>query len=74
MARLGVHLGGLKVVQGTNDIFAKSLAFTDRNGKVMVEFGIVANHRPIQSRTRGVLRWDQLVNDDEALTEGPRLV
>ena len=42
MARLGVHLGGLKVVQGTNDIFAKSLAFTDRNGKVMVEFGIVA--------------------------------
>ena len=42
MARLGAHLGGLKVVQGTNDIFAKSLAFTDRNGKVMVEFGIVA--------------------------------
>lgn len=42
MARLGVHLGGLKVVQGTNDIFAKSLAFTDRNGRVMVELGIVA--------------------------------
>lgn len=42
LARLGCELGGMKTVHGENDIFAKSLAITDRNGKVMVEFGLVA--------------------------------
>ena len=42
LARLGCELGGMKMVHGENDIFAKSLAITDRNGKVMVEFGLVS--------------------------------
>ena len=42
LARLGCELCGMKMVHGENDIFAKSLAITDRNGKVMVEFGLVA--------------------------------
>lgn len=42
LKRLGCELGGLKVVAGENDIFSKSLAITDRNGKVLVELGLVA--------------------------------
>lgn len=42
LARLGCELGGMKMVHGENDIFAKSLAITDHNGKVMVEFGLVS--------------------------------
>ena len=30
------------MVHGENDIFAKSLAITDRNGKIMVEMGLVS--------------------------------
>lgn len=42
LARLGCELGGMKMVHGENDIFAKSLAITDRNGKIMVEMGLVS--------------------------------
>ena len=42
LKRLGCELGGLKIVGGENDIFAKSLAITDRNGKCLVELGLVA--------------------------------
>lgn len=42
LKRLGCELSGLKVVAGENDIFSKSLAITDRNGKVLVELGLVA--------------------------------
>lgn len=43
LARLGCEMGSLKMVNGENDIFAKSLAIADRkNGKVMVEFGLVS--------------------------------
>ena len=41
-ARLGCELGGMKMVHGENDIFAKSLAITDRNGKILVEMGLVS--------------------------------
>ena len=43
LTRLGCEMGSLKMVQGENDIFSKSLAIADRkNGKVMVEFGLVS--------------------------------
>ena len=41
LARLGVQLGGLVVAAGKNDLFSKSLAVTDRNGKLLLELGIV---------------------------------
>jgi len=41
LARLGVQLGAFVVENGTNDIFSKSLAVTDRNGKTYVELGLV---------------------------------
>ena len=41
LSRMGVQLGGLLVADGKNDIFSKSLAITDRNGKVLVELGLV---------------------------------
>lgn len=42
LKRLGCELGGLKIAAGENDIFAKSLAIIDRNGKCLVELGLVA--------------------------------
>lgn len=42
LTRLGVQLKALLIKEGNNDVFSKSLALTDRNGKVYVEFGQVA--------------------------------
>lgn len=42
LTRLGVQLKALLIKEGNNDVFSKSLAITDRNGKVYVEFGQVA--------------------------------
>lgn len=42
LQRLGVQFSGLLIQDGTCDIFSKSLRIADRNGKVLVEFGIVA--------------------------------
>ena len=41
LQRMGVQMGGLLIVAGQNDIFSKSLAVTDRGGKVLVELGLV---------------------------------
>lgn len=41
LARLGVTLEGKDQKPGTNDIFSKSLALADRNGRVLLEFGFV---------------------------------
>ncbi len=41
LTRLGVSLGGFLVENGKNDIFSKSLAVTDRNGKLYLELGLV---------------------------------
>lgn len=41
LQRLGVNMGGLLVTDGENDIFSKSLAVTDRNGKLYLELGLV---------------------------------
>ena len=41
LTRLGVKLGAFVVQPGENDIFSKSLAIADRNGKVCVELGLV---------------------------------
>lgn len=41
LTRLGVKLGAFVVQAGENDIFSKSLAIADRNGKVCVELGLV---------------------------------
>lgn len=40
--RLGCRLEGLKIVAGESDLFSKSLAITDRNGRIIVELGIVS--------------------------------
>ncbi len=42
LLRLGVEMGGFKVVNGENDIFAKSIAVVDRSGKLLFELGLVA--------------------------------
>ena len=42
LVRLGYELGGMRIGQGSNDIFAKSLSVSDRNGTVLVELGLVA--------------------------------
>ena len=41
LQRMGVQLGGLVVANGTNDLFSKSLSIADRNGRVLVELGLV---------------------------------
>lgn len=41
LTRLGAPVGKLKQQAGSNDIFAKSLALTDNNGTVVLEFGLV---------------------------------
>lgn len=41
LARLGVSTEGLLVEDGKNDIFAKSIAVSDRNGKLYLEMGLV---------------------------------
>ena len=42
LLRLGVEMGGFNVVNGENDIFAKSIAVVDRGGKLLFELGLVA--------------------------------
>lgn len=41
LMRLGINMGQFLVNDGQNDIFAKSLAVTDRNGKTYLELGVV---------------------------------
>ena len=41
LTRLGAPVGKLKQQTGANDIFAKSLALSDNNGTVVLEFGLV---------------------------------
>ena len=41
LERLGVGMGGMLIGAGQNDIFSKSLAITDRNGKLYLELGLV---------------------------------
>lgn len=41
LQRLGISLAGLLIEEGKNDIFAKSIAVTDRNGKLFLELGLV---------------------------------
>ena len=41
LQRLGFGLGGMLIETGKNDIFSKSLAITDRNGKLYLELGLV---------------------------------
>ena len=41
LKRLGISLAGLLVEDGKSDIFAKSIAVTDRNGKLYLELGLV---------------------------------
>ena len=41
MKRLGISFGGLVVGEGSNDLFAKSIAVSDRNGKLLLELGLV---------------------------------
>ena len=41
LTRLGVSMGGLVVGAGSNDLFSKSLSVADRNGKLLLELGLV---------------------------------
>ena len=41
LKRLGISLAGLLVEDGKSDIFSKSIAVTDRNGKLYLELGLV---------------------------------
>ena len=41
LKRLGLSLAGLLVEDGKSDIFSKSIAVTDRNGKLYLELGLV---------------------------------
>ena len=41
LQRIGLPLGGLVIGNGSSDLFGKSLQIADRNGKVLVELGLV---------------------------------
>lgn len=41
LTRLSVSMGGLVVGAGSNDLFSKSLSVADRNGKLLLELGLV---------------------------------
>ncbi len=41
LRRLGISLKEFVVTEGKNDLFSKSLAVTDRNGRVFVELGLL---------------------------------
>lgn len=41
LKRLGISLAGMLVEDGKSDIFSKSIAVTDRNGKLYLELGLV---------------------------------
>lgn len=41
LLRLGISLNGLVVADGKNDIFSKSISVTDRNGKLLLELGLI---------------------------------
>lgn len=41
LKRLGISLAGLLVEDGKSDIFSKSIAVSDRNGKLYLELGLV---------------------------------
>ncbi len=41
LQRLGLNFRDLVMADGKSDLFAKSLAITDRNGRVYVEFGVL---------------------------------
>lgn len=41
LLRLGVNLSQFLIAEGKNDIFAKSLVVSDRNGKIYLELGLV---------------------------------
>ncbi len=41
LQRLGISLKEFVVAEGKNDLFSKSLAVTDRNGRVFVELGLL---------------------------------
>lgn len=42
LRRLGLPMGGLLTEDSDNDIFSHGLTLKDRNGKVLMEFGVVA--------------------------------
>lgn len=42
LRRLGCSIESLKMQDGTNDIFSKSLSFSDHSGKIIAEIGLVA--------------------------------
>ncbi|MBR1652261.1 MAG: phenylalanine--tRNA ligase subunit beta [Alloprevotella sp.] len=42
LQRIGLPMGGLLTEDSANDIFSHGLALKDRNGKVLLEFGIVS--------------------------------
>ena len=66
LQRIGLPLGGLLTKDGSNDIFSKSLVLEDRNGKVLLEFGVVAK---TLTAAAGIeqdvffadLHWDELM-------------
>lgn len=49
LQRLGFPMGGMSVADGCNDVFSKSLAVTDHNGKLYLEVGIVKKALAMQA-------------------------
>ena len=49
LQRLGFPMGEMTVASGCNDIFAKSLSVTDRNGKLYLELGVVKKAVALQA-------------------------
>lgn len=49
LQRLGFPMGEMIVASGCNDIFAKSLSVTDRNGKLYLELGVVKKAVALQA-------------------------
>ena len=66
LQRIGLPMGGLVTEDSSNDIFSKGLALKDRNGKILLEFGVVSKKLCVLCEVEqevyfADLHWDELM-------------
>ena len=66
LKRIGLPMGGLISSDSTNDIFSKGITLSDRNGKILLEMGVVAKRYAVMCGVEkevyfADLHWDELM-------------
>lgn len=66
LKRIGLPMGGLLTENSDNDIFSKGMVLKDRNGKVLMEMGVVAKRFCVRCGVEkevfyADLHWDELM-------------